>query len=139
MAPLFRHGPGEIEFSVEDAAVQALCTLLCFTVTTLIECVEMKVDSDQVVRVEGLSLNGSRVEEGPKGSVVHRFKWYVSGFERREEVRFYYRGVKGRTARSLPLSTRGLELQSKVEAEAPLGPLSLSGVHSVRTHLILLS
>ncbi|GJZ53642.1 hypothetical protein Tco_0608527 [Tanacetum coccineum] len=31
------------------------------------------------------------------------------------------------------------ELQSKVEAEAPLGPLSLSGVHSVRTHLILLS
>ncbi|GJU61503.1 hypothetical protein Tco_1243338 [Tanacetum coccineum] len=34
---------------------------------------------------------------------------------------------------------RKLKLQSKVEAEAPLGPLSLSGVHSVRTHLILLS
>ncbi|GJU74954.1 hypothetical protein Tco_1266359 [Tanacetum coccineum] len=31
-----------------------------------------------------------------------------------------------------------IKLQSKVEAEAPLGSLSLSGLHSVRTHLILL-
>ncbi|GJT85973.1 hypothetical protein Tco_1067690 [Tanacetum coccineum] len=34
--------------------------------------------------------------------------------------------------------TYNMELQSKVKAEAPLGPLSLSGVHSVRTHLVIL-